>query len=183
MTHIPTSLRSAAAPPGDRREIGPIGTAARVVGGLVAIGLPIVLGGFGWWDAAAALVALPLAATGAAALITLAYRRLAPELLARRDAICSGPACWLIAITVGAAVGIDILTPASGEVALWVWLGGSMLVAAARGFGGCEVLAIPNLLTGRRDQVGCVLYTPIDRAEAGRAARRNEAPSALRWMP
>lgn len=164
---------------GARRQIGPIGTAARVVGGLIAIGLPIALSGFGWWDAAAALVALPLVATGAAVLVTSAYRRLAPEVLARRDAICSGPACWVIAIVVGAAIGVDALTPAS-EVALPVWLGWSMLVAAARGFGGCEVLAIPNLLTGRRDQIGCILYTPIDRAEARRAARRSEALSALR---
>jgi hypothetical protein len=180
MTRIVTSLRAAAARLGDRRQIGPIGTAARVVGGLIAIGLPIALSGFGWWDAAAALVALPLVATGAAALVTSAYRRLAPEALARRDGICSGPACWLIAIIIGAAVGIDILTPASGEVASWIWLGGSMLVAAARGFGGCEVLAIANLVTGRRDQIGCILYTPIDWAEARRTARRREALSAVR---
>jgi hypothetical protein len=32
----------------------------------------------------------------------------------------------------------------------------------------CEVLAIPNLLSGRRDQIGCIAYTPIDRAEASR---------------
>jgi hypothetical protein len=180
MTRLPTSLRTPLARLGDRREIGPIGTAARLVGGLIAIGLPIALSGFGWWDAAAALVALPLVTTGAAALITSAYRRLAPDALVRSGAICSGPACWLIAIVIGAAVGIDALTPVSGEVALWVWLGGSMLVAAARGFGGCEVLAIPNLITGRRDQIGCILYSPIDRAETRRAARRREALSALR---
>ena len=163
-----------------RREIGPIGTAARLVGGVTAVALPIALGGFGWWDAAAVLVALPLVASGAAVLVTAGYRRLAPDALARRQAICSGPACWLIAMAIGAAVAIDILTPASGEVALWVWLGGSMLVAAARGYGGCEVLAIPNLITGRRDQIGCILYTPIDRAEARRAARRGGALTALR---
>ena len=163
-----------------KREIGPIGTAARVVGGLTAVALPIGLGGFGWWDAAAVLVALPLVATGAAVLIIAGYRRLAPDALVRHQAICSGPACWLIATVIGATVAIDVLTPASGEVALWVWLGGSMLVAAARGYGGCEVLAIPNLITGRRDQIGCILYTPIDRAEARRAARRGGALTALR---
>ena len=174
------SLRSATMPLGRRREIGPIGTAARAVGGLVAIVVPIALGGFGWWEAAAALVVLPVVATGAATLVTSPYRRLGPEALARRDAICSVPACWLVAIVVGATIAVDILTPASGEVVLWVWLGGSMLVAAARGYGGCEVLAIPNLATGRRDQIGCILYAPIDRAEGRRAARREEALSALR---
>ena len=131
-------------------------------------------------DAAAVLVVLPVVASGAALLITAAYRRLAPDALARRQAICSGPACWLIATVIGAAVAIDVLTAASGEVALWVWLGGSMLVAAARGYGGCELLAIPNLISGRRDQVRCILYTPIDRAEARRAARRGGALSAIR---
>src|SRR5918996_1305738 len=113
----------------------------------------------------------------AAGLITAAYRRLAPESLARRNAICSGPACWLIAIMIGTAVGIDVLTPASGEVALWVWLGASMLLAAVRGYGGCEVLAVPNLITGRRDQIGCLLFTPIDRAEARRRAGRLGHPA------
>jgi hypothetical protein len=51
------------------------------------------------------------------------------------------------------------------------------------GFGGCEVLAILNLVTARRDQIGCILFTPIDRAEARRAARRDESLGALRWMP
>jgi hypothetical protein len=163
-----------------KREIGPIGTVARVVGGLIAIALPIALSGFSWWDAATALIALPLVATGGAVLVTMGYRRVAPDALAHRSALCSGPACWLVAIAVGAAVAIGALTPASGAVSLWVWLGGSMLVAAARGYGGCEVLAVPNLLTRRRDEIGCILYTPIDRAEARRAASRSRALSALR---
>jgi hypothetical protein len=160
----------------DRREVGPIGTVSRIAGGLIAIALPIAIGGFSWWDAATALIALPLVATGAAALIVATYRRLAPEALRRGRAICSGPACWLIAIMIGTAIGIDALTPASGEVAFWVWLGGSMLIAAARDYGGCEVLAVPNLITGRRDQIGCILYTPIDRVEAMRRAGEVRRP-------
>jgi len=160
----------------DQREIGPIGTTSRIVGGLIAIALPIALEGIGWWDIAAALVALPLLATAAAALITAAYARLAPKALASRHAICSGPACWLIAIMVGIAFALAVLTPVNGEVAFWVWIGASMLLAAARGYGGCEVLAIPNLITGRRDQIGCILYTPIDRAEARRKTSRAWPP-------
>lgn len=165
---------------GARRDIGPVGTAARVVVGLIVAALPIALGGFGWWDAGAALVALPLIATAASALITAAYGRLAPDAFPRRHAICSGPACWLLAAVIGAAAGIDALTPAGGEVALFVWLGVSMLVAAARGYGGCEVLAIPNLVTGGRDQIGCILYTPIDRAEGRRKAGAPGDPAQAR---
>jgi hypothetical protein len=165
---------------GDKREIGPVGTAARIIAGLIAVALPMTLGGFGWWDAGAALIALPLVATAAAALITAAYTRLAPAALTRRHAICSGPACWLVAVMVGTAVAIEALTPASGEVAFWVWLGGSMLLAAARGYRGCEVLAAPNLITGRRDQIGCIFFTPIDRAEARRKAGRLGHPAPIR---
>jgi hypothetical protein len=153
---------------GDRREIGPIGTVSRIVGGLIAIVVPVLLTGFSLWDAALALVVLPLVATGAAALLTAAYERRAPQALTRRHAICSGPACWLTAIMLAVALAVGALTPASGDVAFWVWLGASMLVAAARGYGGCELLAAPNLITGRRDQIGCIIYTPIDRAEAKR---------------
>jgi hypothetical protein len=155
------------------RSIGPIGTASRIVGGLIAISLPIALGGFGWWDAAAALIALPLIATAVAALVTEAYGHLDPEALEARHAICSPPACTLLGLVVAAYVGLTFATPLNGSVALWVWLGVSMLLAAARGYGGCEVLAIPNLITGRDEAIGCMIYTPIDRAEARRRAARD----------
>jgi hypothetical protein len=54
--------------------------------------------------------------------------------------------------------------------AIGVW-GGSMLVAAVRGYAGCEVLAVSNWLLGRDDQVGCVPFWPIDTLEARAAAR------------
>jgi hypothetical protein len=97
--------------------------------------------------------------------VTAAYERFAPESLARRHAICSGPGCVLVAAVLAVAVALAAVTPVSG-VAIWGFFGVSMLVAAARGYAGCEVLAIPNAITGRRDRIGCILYTPIDRAEA-----------------
>jgi len=173
MMDVATSLRAVARPFGARREIGPIGTASRVVGGSIAVGVPIALVGIGWREVAAALIAFPLLATAAARLIVAGYERYAPEALARRGALCSGPACLLFGVVVAVALALDALTPVNGEIAFLVWLGASMLVAAARGYGGCEVLAFPNALTGRRDQVGCMLYTPIDTAEA----RRRAAPA------
>jgi hypothetical protein len=153
----------------DGREIGPIGACSRVLGGLTAITLPIALAGFTWWDAAIALVALPLVAALVAMLITAILRRVAPRSLTARHAICSPAGCSLVFLVVLANAAIVSLTPANGNVTIWVWLGASMLLAAARGYGGCEVLAVTNLITGRRDQVGCFLYTPIDRWEAARA--------------
>lgn len=158
------------------RDIGPVGTATRILGGVIAIALPVALDGIGWWDVGVALIALPVAALAAGTLVTSVYQRYAPGALARRDAICSGPTCWIWAIVIGAAVGLAALTPASA-VAFWVWLGASLLLAAARGYAGCEVLAFPNLIRGRREQVGCMLYGPIDAAERTRRQRARGEPA------
>jgi hypothetical protein len=46
-----------------------------------------------------------------------------------------------------------------------VFYGTSMLLAALRGYAGCEVLAASNWLLGRDDQVGCLVFSPIDHLE------------------
>lgn len=46
-----------------------------------------------------------------------------------------------------------------------VFYGASLLLAAVRGYAGCEVLAVSNWLLRRDDQVGCVIFSPIDAAE------------------
>jgi hypothetical protein len=46
-----------------------------------------------------------------------------------------------------------------------LFYGASMLVAAARGYAGCEVLAVSNWVLARDDQVGCLVFAPVDRAE------------------
>ena len=118
------------------------------------------------------LVGLLLVASLAAPLIEWSFRRWTPGALRPRHMICSGPGCALVAVLVIANAATVAPTSADGSVTIWVWLGVSMLVAAARGYGGCEVLAIPNLLTGRRDQIGCLLYTPIDRVDLRLGGRR-----------
>jgi hypothetical protein len=46
-----------------------------------------------------------------------------------------------------------------------IFYSASMLLAAARGYGGCEVLAVSNAILRRDDQVGCLLFAPVDQAE------------------
>jgi hypothetical protein len=157
---------------GSGRAIGPIGTFSRVIGGVIFVAVPVALSGIDWWDVAAALIALPLASAVLATIITSAYQRLAPESWARGQGAFSGPGCILIAAVVGVGIAITFVTPVDGGVAIWTFLGASMLVAAARGYAGCEILAIPNMVRGRDDQIGCVLYTPIDAREAARSASR-----------
>ncbi|MBA3262399.1 MAG: hypothetical protein H0T69_08030 [Thermoleophilaceae bacterium] len=55
--------------------------------------------------------------------------------------------------------------PATAGAAL-IFYGASMLVAATRRSGGCEITAISNALLDRDDQVGCLLFAPVDGAEA-----------------
>jgi len=158
------------------RAIGPLGTLARIGGGLAAIAVPITLHGLSGVEAAVAFAGLPGVATLVAPLIERGFRRWAPRALASCHAMCSAPGCALVGVLVIANDAMVEPTAADGNVTLLVWLGLSMLVAAARGYDGCEILAIPNLLTGRRDRIGCLLYTPIDRAER----RRNQRTTAAR---
>jgi hypothetical protein len=154
----------------ERRDIGPIGTLARVLGGILVLAIPIALDGLGWWDLAVGLIGLPSVAGVAFLIVRAGYERWAPGgLAAAQSGTCWGAACWLLAMVLAAFIPVAALTPVSGT-AFWLWIGASLLLGAARGYGGCEILAFPNILTHRRDQVGCLLYTPIDRAEARRRA-------------
>jgi hypothetical protein len=128
------------------RQIGVAGTGARVALGVAMVALPVTTSGVGRLDLAAAFIALPLIAGIAGRL---------PGLLALPVVIASG-------------VGLTFLTPLDGGTALWLFFGVSMLVAAAKGYVGCEVLAIPNLVRGRNDAVGCPVLTPVDAVEASR---------------
>jgi len=64
------------------------------------------------------------------------------------------------------APAVDVLSDAA-----LLFYGGSMLLAAARGYAGCEVLAVSNWLLRRDDQVGCVPFWPIDALERHTARR------------
>ena len=49
--------------------------------------------------------------------------------------------------------------------AVLLFYGVSMLIAAIRGYAGCESLAISNWILKRDDQLGCLFFSPIDFAE------------------
>jgi hypothetical protein len=72
------------------------------------------------------------------------------------------------ALCINCAVLAAALVVSPTRNATLVFLGASLLLAAARGYGGCESLAISNWLLRRDDQVGCMLFSPLDRLEARR---------------
>lgn len=53
-----------------------------------------------------------------------------------------------------------------------------MLLAAVRGYAGCEVLAVSNWLLRRDDQVGCAPFGPIDAVEAHHTVRQIPATTS-----
>lgn len=64
------------------------------------------------------------------------------------------------------AVGAALFTiPFTREASL-IFFGASLLLAAARGYAGFETLAITNWILRRDDQVGCVVFSPLDAIEA-----------------
>lgn len=140
------------------RAIGPIGTAGRVAAGIVFI-LAGVLGqgAVDWIALLVGLIAMP-AMAAIAQVVRLALARTA---LHATDALA---ACLNLVVA-----GLLLVTPWTRNPTC-VFLGASMLLAAWRGYAGCETLAISNWLLRRNDQVGCVLFTPLDRMEAVRRA-------------
>jgi hypothetical protein len=133
--------------------------------------------GISWWDAAAVLLVLPLISVGAAWAVNAAYRRW-PAAARRARAPWSAPQTGVAVIVIGAVVALGTaltyLTPVD-RITIFLFFGASMVLAAIRGYDGCEILALPNLVLRRTDAVWCPLYTPIDSAER----RPNEPSSPL----
>ena len=153
-----------------RRQIGTFGTGARVLigflmvlygltGGRVEVMHGNVQTGFDPLSVGVGVVVFP------ALLLALQWIRVRTA-KTRFDA--TGPLATTINIGVFIALALTPLyaPPLSfSSNAAFVFYGASMLLAAARGYGGCEVLAISNWILGRDDQIGCLVLSPIDSYE------------------
>ena len=155
-----------------RRQIGTIGTVARVVigslmvvygltGGRIEVMHGNVQTGFDPLSVGVGVAAFPA--------LLLAWQ----WIRARTDVTryqATGPLATALNIAVFIAL---VLTPRyapplsfTSKAAL-LFYGASMLLAAARGYAGCEVLAISNWILRRDDQIGCLVLSPIDGYERG----------------
>jgi hypothetical protein len=134
-------------------SIGPAGIAARLAVGLGLIGLALFWRDPAWSDVLLGLIVLPAIVV---ALVAWRGRRSPAPLRA------TGPLGHLL----NAAVFVPLfLIPATAGGA-FLFYGSSMLIAARRRGGGCEVTAISNAVLDREDQVGCMVFAPLDIAEA-----------------
>jgi hypothetical protein len=141
------------------RAIGAVGTAARLVVGVALVGDVIVGHATGGWRAVSWLLALVVFPAVLLAAQWVRARRGRGRLQA------TGPMAHVLNVAVFLAL---YLTPwyapaleATSDAAL-IFYGASMVLAAGRGYAGCEVLAVSNWLLRRDDQVGCLVFAPID---------------------
>lgn len=81
--------------------------------------------------------------------------------------VATGPLATTLNIVVVALFVAAVYVPAISFVGFagFVFYGASMLLAAMRGYAGCEVLAVSNWLLRRDDQIGCLVLSPIDNLE------------------
>ena len=128
--------------PNQQRAIGTIGTIGRVIPGLFLILVPFW--GAAWWgdgvqwhEAVLGLVGFP------AAMLALQFTRLqyTTEQLQATNGL------WFC---VNLAIGAALFSSSFTRDAAALFFGASQLLAAARGYAGCEVTAISNWLRPRR---------------------------------
>jgi hypothetical protein len=146
------------------RGIGRIGTAARIAVGLVLLGLVADTQAHRGFEPLAWILAL----AGLPAVLLAGQWLRSRRFPARMQA--TGPFGHTVNVAVLLALYLPgmyapSLRPLSDAVL--IFYAASMLLAAIRGDAGCEVLAVSNWLLRRDDQVGCVLFTPIDHLERG----------------
>jgi hypothetical protein len=150
-----TTTRTSTSRPTGAGAIGPMGIGARIAVGFVFIAAALWWRDPTWVDVIVGLVVLPAAAIG-----LLGWRaRVRPD---RLEALSPTAHCLNVMLFLPL-----FFIPATAGGAFFFY-GMSMFIAALRRTGGCEVTAVANAVLGREDQVGCVLFSPIDTAEAAR---------------
>lgn len=132
-----------------QRQIGPLGTVVRVcvgfgllVAGLVAPATPLEL--------ALGLIVFP--AVELAALAVLRPPGSTPLRL-------YGTIGYVINYGIGSLLFMIWTTP------MLLFAGASVLLAVAKGYAGCEIFALSNVLRRRDDQIACAVFSPIDALE------------------
>jgi len=152
---------------GNGRAILPIGTAGRVlVGlGLLYVGLADIpfKWGLAWHEALLGLVGFPAVAISG----VLLWQALAGPSVPIR-------ATGHLGLCAATGVLFALFAVPFTQDAAALFLGSTLLLAATRGYSGCEVTAISNWLLRRDDQVGCLLFSPLDEA-AAHFSRRSSA--------
>jgi hypothetical protein len=146
------------------RDIGPIGTAARIVLGLLLVGSIV----YGQLSSSGHLSpstwVLGLIGFPALVLAWHVWR------IRRNPARFSdtSPLSFVLSLALPLAAyftGWFVPPLWFSSDATLIFVGSSLLLAALRGNAGCEFLALSNWLLRRADQLACAIFTPIDSME------------------
>jgi hypothetical protein len=80
---------------------------------------------------------------------------------------------WLGAIlAIVPATLLFLLGGGIGQMAAMTYVGGSLFIDSLIGDGGCEVMAIPGLIFGKRTHLVCIAFSPFDWLEEKLTLRR-----------
>ncbi len=66
----------------------------------------------------------------------------------------------LLAIT--PAVLFFVLGGGIGQMGALTYIGGSLFIDSINGDSGCEVMALPGILSGERTHLACIVFSPLD---------------------
>ena len=139
------------------RAIGAAGTIGRLALGSGMLYLAVTGFGDGAWELQWHEALLGLGVFPAVLLLGQALRL---RFLSSATLSATGPVGFCVNFAFGFALFVI------ARDAFLLFYGASLLFAAVRGYAGCEVLAISNWLLRRDDQVGCVVFSPLDAVEA-----------------
>lgn len=152
-----------------KREIGTLGTLARLIVGFILFGSVFyghfIKGPFRPLPRVIGLLIFPA--------IFIIWQSVRARRNPARLEATGSVATVLNVVILGAFYFTPLYAPSIAFMsdAVLIFYGLSMLVAALRGNGGCESLAISNWLLKRDDQIGCLVFSAIDRAEVRLAGR------------
>ncbi|MGH3351962.1 MAG: hypothetical protein ACRDPS_14940 [Nocardioides sp.] len=147
------------------REIGPWGTTTRALAGVALIGWAVAVPHEHPWLDLPGAGSRPLGSLVGAVIVPTALT-LAVLLRGRAKPALRLGAGSALAVTGGWLVLMQIY-----PVAMLVAVGVPLVVLAAAGRCGCELMAIPNLILRRNDYLFCLPFSPIDAWE-GRGGTR-----------
>lgn len=143
----------------------PLGRALRLIVGVALVaqaGLPLV----------GASRADVLTATGVV-LAGIAFYTVVQVMISRYFVSVNA---WLGAfLAIVPVAGVFVMSEVPGQLGTLLFVGISLLVAAARSDGGCEVMTLPAILLGRRTHLVCIAFSPIDWLERKLASSRSTA--------
>jgi len=71
----------------------------------------------------------------------------------------------LVALYVAGFFRVPAFGGGRGQLAAVTFLGVSLIVAGVRAIPGCELMAIPDLFLRKDVELGCLIFSPLDKLE------------------